>query len=147
MTVTVFASSKTGGKATITNHRTGVQVSHTFAGQPALCEYDAEWIVEDFSSGGLVPFANFGKVAFTNAKATTLAGKTVGHEKRFREFGKVIVDVHVLKAPSICRETLVEWNGKTFVVLPIRDTWRNHPFFLFGSGGFSWRGAKDGRRG
>ncbi|PIL35337.1 hypothetical protein GSI_02062 [Ganoderma sinense ZZ0214-1] len=78
VTVTVAASSKTGGKATIKNHRTGKTVSHTFSGQPALCEYDAEWIVEDFSSGGLVPFANFGEVTFTDASATTVAGKTVG---------------------------------------------------------------------
>ncbi|PIL32616.1 hypothetical protein GSI_05319 [Ganoderma sinense ZZ0214-1] len=78
VTVTVAASSKTGGKATIKNHRTGKTVSHTFSGQPALCEYDAEWIVEDFSAGGQVPFANFGKVAFTGATAKTLAGKTVG---------------------------------------------------------------------
>ncbi|KAM5540672.1 hypothetical protein V8D89_005703 [Ganoderma adspersum] len=76
VTVTVTASSKTAGKAYIRNHRTGKVVSHSFTGQPALCEYDAEWIVEDFSSGGLVPFANFGKVTFTDATATTTGGKT-----------------------------------------------------------------------
>ncbi|KAI1784968.1 acid proteinase [Ganoderma leucocontextum] len=78
VTVTATAASKTSGTVSIKNHRTGKVVSHTFTGQPALCEYDAEWIVEDFSSGGLVPFANFGKVAFTAATARTLAGKTVG---------------------------------------------------------------------
>ena len=77
--VTVTASSKTSGKATITNKSSGKTVSHTFSGQPALCEFDAEWIVEDFSSGGgLVPFANFGKVEFTGAKAGTNSGASVG---------------------------------------------------------------------
>ena len=76
--MTVTASSKTGGTATITNESTGKTVSHTFSGQPSLCEYDAEWIVEDFSSGGLVPFAKFGKVTFTDATATTTGNKKVG---------------------------------------------------------------------
>ena len=77
--VTVTATSKTSGKATVTNKSTGKTVSHTFSKQPALCEEDVEWIVEDFSVGGkLVPFANFGKVEFTDATAHTLAGKTVG---------------------------------------------------------------------
>ncbi|KAM5540679.1 hypothetical protein V8D89_005710 [Ganoderma adspersum] len=77
--VTVTASSKTGGTATITNESTGKTVSHTFSGQPSLCEYDAEWIVEDFSSGGgLVPFANFGAVTFTGASATPNSGSAVG---------------------------------------------------------------------
>ena len=78
VTMTVTAFSKTSGKAWIRNHRTGKVVSHAFSGQPALCEYDAEWIVEDFSSGGLVPFANFGKVTFTDATATTTGNKKVG---------------------------------------------------------------------
>ncbi|PIL34273.1 hypothetical protein GSI_03048 [Ganoderma sinense ZZ0214-1] len=73
--VTVTATSKTAGKATITNKSTGKTVSHSFSGQPSLCEYDAEWIVEDFqNNGGLVPLANFGKVEFTNAKAGTQSG-------------------------------------------------------------------------
>lgn len=29
----------------------------------------AAWIVEDYSSGGLVPFANFGTVTFTDCNA------------------------------------------------------------------------------
>ena len=73
--MSVTATSKTAGKATITNKSSGKTVSHSFSGQPALCEYDAEWIVEDFSSGGgLVPFANFGEVTFSGAKAGTKSG-------------------------------------------------------------------------
>jgi len=88
VTVTVKASSKTGGTVTITNESTGKTVSHTFSGQPSLCEFDAEWIVEDFESGSsLVPFANFGKVAFTNAVATKSGGTTVGPS------GATIIDI------------------------------------------------------
>ncbi|KAH9940060.1 aspergillopepsin [Epithele typhae] len=78
VTVTVTATSKTAGTAKITNVSTGKSVSHSFSGQPSLCEYNAEWIVEDFEEGSsLVPFANFGTVTFTNAKATTNSGSTV----------------------------------------------------------------------
>ena len=77
MTVTVTATSKTGGTATITNKSTGKTVSHTFSGQPSLCEYNAEWIVEDFSEGGgLVPLANWGTVTFTGVSAGTSSGTT-----------------------------------------------------------------------
>lgn len=77
--MTVTASSKTGGTAVIQNQSTGKSVSHTFSSQSAsLCETNAEWIVEDFSSsGGLVPFADFDSVTFTGASATTSSG-TVG---------------------------------------------------------------------
>ena len=75
--MTVTASSKTGGTATITNETKGKTVSHTFSGQPSLCEYNAEWIVEDFEEGGgLVPLANFGTVTFTGASASTGSGST-----------------------------------------------------------------------
>jgi hypothetical protein len=49
------------GSAVIKNNTKNKSVSKTITSTAALCEYDAEWIVEDFSSGGgLVPFANFG---------------------------------------------------------------------------------------
>ncbi|KAI1786848.1 peptidase G1, partial [Ganoderma leucocontextum] len=79
VTITLAATSKTSGTAWIKNHRTGKRVSHKFSGQPSLCQYDAEWIVEDFSvNGSFTPFANFGNVTFTDATACTLAGKIVG---------------------------------------------------------------------
>ena len=75
VTVTVTATSKTGGTATITNQSTGKTVSHTFSGQPSLCQENAEWIVEDFEEGSsLVPLANWGTVTFTGASATTGSG-------------------------------------------------------------------------
>lgn len=67
ITATVTASSTTSGTATLVNHSTGQTVSHSFTGQPALCQevrlsyktyngshpnhvllQNAEWIVEDF---------------------------------------------------------------------------------------------------
>ncbi|KAI0824354.1 aspergillopepsin [Trametes gibbosa] len=73
ITVTVTATSRTGGTATIVNHSTGQQVSHSFSGQPALCQKNAEWIVEDLAerSLGLAPLASLGSFTFTNASAAT----------------------------------------------------------------------------
>jgi hypothetical protein len=83
--MTVTATSKTSGSAVIENETTGVTVTQTFSGETSgsLCEYDAEWIVEDYeectSSGScsLVPFANFGTVEFTSCSAVK-SGTTVG---------------------------------------------------------------------
>ncbi|OQE21628.1 hypothetical protein PENSTE_c011G10162 [Penicillium steckii] len=71
--VTVNASSKTSGTATVENKSTGKSVAHTFNGGVwgALCGFNAEWIVEDFErKSSLVPVANFGTVTFSNAEAT-----------------------------------------------------------------------------
>ena len=85
VTVTVTASSKTGGVATIKNNSKGTSVSHTFTSQTAgsLCQTDAEWIVEDFTQiqngqQSLVPLVNFGTVTFSGASATTNSGSKVG---------------------------------------------------------------------
>ncbi|CDO72003.1 hypothetical protein BN946_scf184943.g38 [Trametes cinnabarina] len=79
ITATVTASSTTSGTATLINHSTGQQVSHSFSRQPALCQENAEWIVEDFEeNGGLVPLANWGTVTFTGASAGTSSGTSVG---------------------------------------------------------------------
>jgi len=81
ITVTVTATSKTGGTAKITNNTKGQTVTHTFSGEASegsLCEYNAEWIVEDFEeSGSQVAFADFGTVTFTGASAVK-SGTTVG---------------------------------------------------------------------
>lgn len=81
ITATVTATSKTGGTAKLTNHRSGASVTHTFsneASEGSLCETNAEWIVEDFEeNGGLVTFADFGTVTFTSCSAVD-SGTTVG---------------------------------------------------------------------
>jgi hypothetical protein len=68
----VYATSSTSGTAVISNDSTGQQVSQDLTSDSALCQQDVEWIVEDFASGGLVPFANFGTVA------TLYNGETIG---------------------------------------------------------------------
>lgn len=89
ITMTVTATSKTAGSAVIENLTTGKTVTKTFSGESnALCEYNAEWIVEDFSEdNSLVPFADFGTVTFTGASATTTSGSTVGVS------GATIIDI------------------------------------------------------
>ena len=81
ITMTVTASSTTGGKATLTNNTKGKTVSKTFSAQSAaLCEQNAEWIVEDFQQGSsLVPFANFGTITFTGSSTNKggVSGATI----------------------------------------------------------------------
>jgi hypothetical protein len=73
--VTVTATSKKAGKAVIENLTTGKTVSKSLTSSYSLCEYNAEWIVEDFEEGdSLVAFADFGTVTFTDAYATTSSG-------------------------------------------------------------------------
>ncbi|KAL1984140.1 hypothetical protein VTN96DRAFT_9445 [Rasamsonia emersonii] len=98
--VTVDATSTSAGTATVENVSTGQTVTHSFSGESAhLCEYNAEWIVEDFSEGNsLVPFANFGTVTFTGASATD-GGSSVGPSGAtiidIEQNGKVLTDVSV----------------------------------------------------
>ncbi|KIP06550.1 hypothetical protein PHLGIDRAFT_42062, partial [Phlebiopsis gigantea 11061_1 CR5-6] len=78
VTVTVTATSAVTGTAVIHNKSTGEVAAQDVSG-PALCGQNAEWIVEDFVSGGFhVPLANFGTVTFTNALATTATGLHLG---------------------------------------------------------------------
>ena len=52
----------------IENTTTGQKVSKDLTSSAALCEENAEWIVEDYEeNGALVPLANFGTVTFTGA--------------------------------------------------------------------------------
>ncbi|KAF2439903.1 hypothetical protein P171DRAFT_500727 [Karstenula rhodostoma CBS 690.94] len=76
--MTVTATSTSAGSAVIQNLTTGKTVTKTFSGETnKLCQTNAEWIVEDFSSGNsLVPFANFGTVTFTGASVSTSSGTT-----------------------------------------------------------------------
>ncbi|KAJ6105015.1 hypothetical protein N7486_003704 [Penicillium sp. IBT 16267x] len=105
--ITVDATSKTAGTATVDNVTTGKSVTHTFTGgvDGDLCEYNAEWIVEDFEeNGSLVPFANFGTVTFSSASATS-SGSSVGPE------GATLIDIEsgntVLTSVSVTDSTVV----------------------------------------
>jgi hypothetical protein len=78
--MTVTADSTSSGSAIIDNLSTGQSVSHSFSGESSdLCQTDAEWIVEDFSSGSsLVPFVDFDTVTFTDASVTAADGTSSG---------------------------------------------------------------------
>lgn len=108
VTVTVTASSKTGGTAVIENVTTGKTVTHKFSGEGSegdLCEYNAEWIVEDFESGGsLVSFADFGTVTFTGAsaiKSGTSVGTTGATIIDIEQDGTVLTDCSVPSSSSV----------------------------------------------
>ncbi|KAI1653115.1 peptidase A4 family-domain-containing protein [Daldinia decipiens] len=82
LTFTVTSSSTAAGTAVIENTTTGKKVTHSFSGESdKLCQTNAEWIVEDYSSGGsLVSFADFGTVQFTGASVnggTGVSGATI----------------------------------------------------------------------
>ena len=88
VTITVTATSTKAGSAVITNNTKGKTVTKSLTSTAALCEQNAEWIVEDFEeNSSLVPFANFGTVTFTGAKATTSSGSTIGPS------GSTIIDI------------------------------------------------------
>lgn len=77
VTITVTAATTKSGTAVIKNNSSGKSVSKSITSSAALCQQNAEWIVEDFEEGGgLVPFANFGTVTFTGASAGLVSGGT-----------------------------------------------------------------------
>ena len=79
--VDITATSTTKGTVKLTNVSTGKSVSQTISAPSGsvLCRQNAEWIVEDFESGGsLVALGNFGTVVFTAASAGLSTGGTEG---------------------------------------------------------------------
>ena len=77
--LSVVATSTTSGTAKIENLSTGQTGSKQITSSSALCQENAEWIVEDFEEGSsLVPFANFNSVGFTGASAKTSGGNSYG---------------------------------------------------------------------
>ncbi|KAJ6782479.1 hypothetical protein PWT90_07885 [Aphanocladium album] len=94
--MTVHATSRTSGTTTIENLTTGKSVSHTFRSETAypLCESDAEWIVEDFSSNNQpVPLVNWGTISFTDtiAKGSNGQVSAAGSEKINIKIGNEII--------------------------------------------------------
>lgn len=79
--VDLRATSPTTGTAVLTNKNSGASVTQALtapAPTNSLLGVNAEWIVEDFSSGGLlVPFADFDSVPFRACSADA-GGQTVG---------------------------------------------------------------------
>jgi len=80
VTLTATSHTPTAGTVTITNLSTNQTVSQAVNSTSALCQQNAEWIVEDYAAGGIVRFDDFGTVTFTDAEATAKNGSTVGPE-------------------------------------------------------------------
>jgi DNA-binding beta-propeller fold protein YncE len=79
--ITVSTWDSLQGSASVYNENTRQVVSQqiTAGSSAALCQQDAEWIVEDFEENGSpVPFADFGTVTFTGATAQTFSGVLYG---------------------------------------------------------------------
>jgi hypothetical protein len=94
----------------ITNESNGQQVSQDITSSSALCEENAEWIVEDFEEGGgLVPFANFGTVTFTNAAATLVSGGTV--DPSGADTIEIVQNNDVVTDVSVGSEVTVTYTG------------------------------------
>jgi hypothetical protein len=95
-----------------------------------LCEYNAEWIVEDYESGSSrVRFADFGTVTFTGASATT-DGEEVGST------GRTLIDME-----SSSGTVLTDWtvSGSEFLALMCKSRCDE----IFGlSEEFSFRGGR-----
>ncbi|EJD50362.1 hypothetical protein AURDEDRAFT_99891 [Auricularia subglabra TFB-10046 SS5] len=77
--LSVVATSTKTGSSTVRNLSSGWTSTQQIKSGAALCESDAEWIVEDFASdGGQVPFANFGTVTLSNAVAGRFSSGNIG---------------------------------------------------------------------
>lgn len=77
--MTASATTVKAGSVTLENETTGKSVTHSFTAQTdELCEYNAEWIVEDFSSGGsLVNFVDFDSVTFTDCSPSVSGAEII----------------------------------------------------------------------
>ncbi|KAH8650085.1 peptidase A4 family-domain-containing protein [Xylariales sp. PMI_506] len=76
ITTNVTMTSTTSGTVAINNLTTGKSVVGTLSGGATLCGTSAEWILEDITSGSLVPFAAFPKSTFTNNEAIFTDGSS-----------------------------------------------------------------------
>ncbi|KAF9877215.1 peptidase A4 family protein [Colletotrichum karsti] len=106
--MTVDASSKTKGVATLENLTTGKKVTHSFTSTPSsLCETNAEWIVEAFQeNGSQVTLADFGTVTFTGASASGSSGSTT-------PAGADIIDISPNRGSTILASASVSGSSVT----------------------------------
>ncbi len=75
---TVVMTSNESGTVTIDNLSTHTTLVGTVSGGAQLCGTSAEWILEDVSAGGLVPFASFPDgTVFVNTVATLNTGVSI----------------------------------------------------------------------
>jgi hypothetical protein len=114
ITLTATVTSATSGTLEIINESTGVGVLATVSSTASLCQFNAEWIVEDFeecegSDCFLVPFADFGVVEFTGAQATTISGgiQTAGEAQTI----DIVQDVQLTASGVSGTVVVVEYIG------------------------------------
>jgi hypothetical protein len=89
--VSIRATSNLTGEVTIQNLSMGQSTSINVSAPDStatLCGSSAEWILEDFSSGGLVPFSAFTNVYFKHCVATTTGGDRIGLD------GSTLIDIY-----------------------------------------------------
>ncbi|KAF4966867.1 hypothetical protein FSARC_5480 [Fusarium sarcochroum] len=106
--ITVDATSKTKGVATLENLTRSQKVTHTFTNTPStLCETNAEWIVEAFQeNGSQVDLANFGSVTFTDASVSGTSG-TSGPS------GAEIIDISLDQGQSVEAQASISGSSVT----------------------------------
>jgi hypothetical protein len=99
ITTNVTMTSTTSGTVTIHNTKTGQSVVGKVSGGTTLQGASAEWILEDFESGGgLVPFAAFPTSTFTGNEAILSTGKTETAD------GATLIDI-VQSSKELCSAT------------------------------------------
>jgi hypothetical protein len=106
--ITVDATSKTKGVATLENLTRNQKVTHTFTNTPStLCETNAEWIVEAFQQGGSqVDLANFGSVTFTDASVSGTSGSS-------GPSGAELIDISFDQGQSVQAQSSINSNSVT----------------------------------
>ena len=60
------------------------------------------------------------------------------HIEGFSKLSKIVIDFHILHATTTGSKTLIQRDSIALVVLPIRNTRGDHPFFLLLSSHFTW---------
>ena len=113
ITISIASSDASTGAVVLVNESTGQLVTqHVSAPNPSsiLAGQNAEWIVEDYESGGsLVSFANLGAVLFSNCIAGDSNGDSLGTDgativEIVDRSGNVLTDVSIPSASQILLE-------------------------------------------
>lgn len=105
----VTAYSSTSGNVYMKNQNSGQEISQNFnapSNNNALEGVNAEWIYEDFSSGGLVPFAQFSDTRMSGCNAGTSNGGV-------NLAGSTIVDM-VANGNVVCNANIVDATDLVF---------------------------------
>lgn len=105
--LTIAVTSVKAASVVIENVTTGETVTKSLTSSRPLCEWDAEWIVEDAEDGGsLAPFADFGAITWSNACAATGTNSCVGLSgnafSKIEESCKVVIPVYTTSNTITC---------------------------------------------